>query len=147
MRAWSTLTLAHDHCLSYFYCEDGSMWIGAGKPERGDVTMQHGNGNVQMEQWGNVLSFFMSKNLITWFKLQFHFLWGCQLFFCGDQWFLLLINFQNHSWTQWFPVSISHHECQFFYVTVWAWAWSRAWSWDSETILFRLSCVNNFFMI
>jgi len=58
-----TVTCAHGHCLSqspvavdhhcechFFYCEDGSMWTGAGKCERGDVTMEHGDGSMQRGQ-------------------------------------------------------------------------------------------------
>ena len=58
-----TVTLAHCHCLSqspvavdyhcechFVYCDDRSMWTGAGKWERGDMTMEHGDGSVQIGQ-------------------------------------------------------------------------------------------------
>jgi len=47
--------------VPFFYCEDGSMWTGAGKWERGDMTMEHGDGSMQMWQWSNFFLVVLSK--------------------------------------------------------------------------------------
>ena len=79
-----TVAIAHRHCPSllpvavecccdfeFFTCEDGSMWTGAWEWEHRDVSMEHGDGTVEMGQRGNFfLVVFCQKYFFKFFLME-----------------------------------------------------------------------------
>ena len=47
------ITIAHGCECQFFTRNNGSMWTGSWEREHGDLSMQLGDGSVDMGQWGN----------------------------------------------------------------------------------------------